>query len=75
MTILNYALTAGADVVSSSDWASVLSAITNQISVSTIVGVLASVVGAGVGLVFMWWGVRKLASVLMNAFRKGKLKF
>lgn len=61
--------------VSASDWASVLTAMTGQISVSTVVGVLASVVGAGIGLVFMWWGVRKLARTLMAAFRSGKLRF
>lgn len=63
----------GATAVSSADWASVLSAMTGQISVSTVVAVLASTTGAAIGLVFMWWGVRKLARVLMSAFRKGKL--
>lgn len=62
-----------ATAVSSADWASVLSAMTGQISVSTVVAVLASTTGAAIGLVFMWWGVRKLARVLMAAFRKGKL--
>lgn len=62
-----------ATAVSASDWASVLSAMTGQISVSTVVGVLATTVGAAIGLVFMWWGVRKLARTLMAAFRKGKL--
>lgn len=66
---------AASSVVSASDWASVLTAMTGQISVSTVVGVLASVVGAGIGLVFMWWGVRKLARTLMAAFRSGKLRF
>lgn len=63
----------GATIVSAADWASVISAITAQISVDSIVGVLASVVGAGVGLVFLWWGVRKAISALMAAFRKGRL--
>lgn len=63
----------GATAVSSADWASVLSAMTGQISVSAVVAVLASTTGAAIGLVFMWWGVRKLARVLMSAFRKGKL--
>jgi hypothetical protein len=63
----------GATAVSSADWASVLSAMTGQISVSTVVAVLASTTGAAIGLVFMWWGVRKLARVLMSAFRRGKL--
>lgn len=62
-------------VVSSADWASVITAMTNQISVSTIVGVLATLVAAGIGLVFMWWGVRKAAGSLMAAFKKGKMSF
>lgn len=64
--------TAGA--VSASDWSSVISAMTSQISVATVVGVLATLVAAGIGLVFMWWGVRKAIASLMSAFRKGKMK-
>lgn len=61
--------------VSPSDWQAVLDAMTAQISVSTVVTVLASVITAGISLVFMWWGVRKLGRTLMAAFRSGKLKF
>lgn len=60
-------------VVSSTAWSSVLTALQAQLSVSAVVEVLAVLVGAAVGLVFMWWGVRKTAKVLMSAFRKGKL--
>ena len=60
-------------IVSSSDFSSVITALTNQISVSTVVGVLATVVAGCVGLVFMWWGIRKGISALMGAFRKGRL--
>lgn len=63
----------GASVVTSTDWASVISALTAQISVATVVEVLAVVAAACVGLVFMWWGLRKAASALMSAFRKGKI--
>lgn len=56
-----------------SDLSSVLSAITDQISVTTVIAVVAGAIGASIGLVFMWWGVRKLIRVLMAAFRKGKL--
>jgi hypothetical protein len=59
--------------VTAADWSSVITAMTGQISVSTIVGVLATLVTSGIGLVFMWWGVRKAASSLMAAFRKGKM--
>lgn len=62
-----------ATAISSSDFASVLTALQGQISVSTVVEVLAVVVGACIGLVFMWWGVRKVARMLMSAFKKGKL--
>ena len=60
--------------VSSSAWASVITALTEQISVSTVVGVLASIATACVGLCFMWWGVRKSTKALMAAFKKGKLR-
>ena len=56
-----------------SDLSSVLTAITGQISVTTVVAVVAGAIGAAIGLVFMWWGVRKLIRVIMGAFRKGRL--
>ena len=62
-----------ASAVTASDWASVISAMTAQISVGTIVAVLATIVGACIGIVFMWWGVRKAVRALMAAFRKGKI--
>lgn len=55
-------------------WEGVLSALTSQISVSTVVGVLATVATAVVGLVFMWWAVRKATSALMAAFKRGKIR-
>lgn len=63
----------GASAVTAADWASVISAMTAQISVATIVGVLATIVAACIGIVFMWWGVRKAVRALMAAFRKGKI--
>lgn len=60
-------------VVDPTAWKSVLDALTAQISVSTVVGVLATLVTAGIGLVFMWWGVRKALRSLMSAFRKGRM--
>ena len=68
-----FALMEGPAVVSPTDWASVMTALTGQVSVSTIVGTLATLVTAGIGLVFMWWGVRKAVRSLMAAFRKGKM--
>lgn len=62
-----------ATAISSSNFTAVLSAIQEQISVATVVEVLAVAAGAAVGLAFMWWGVRKLVRVLMSAFKKGKV--
>lgn len=62
-----------ATAVTASDWESVITAMTGQVSVATIVGVLATVVAACIGIVFMWWGVRKAVRALMSAFRKGKI--
>lgn len=61
-------------VVSSTDFQSILDGLTNQISVSTVVGVLVTLVGACVGFVFLWWGVRKVSGALMGAFKNGKIK-
>lgn len=61
-------------VVTASDWAAVISAMTSQISVSTVVGVLATLVTAGIGLVFLWWGVRKAVGSLMGSFRSGRIR-
>lgn len=66
-------LFATATAVDATAWSDVMSALTAQVSVSTIVGVLTTLVTAGIGLVFMWWGVRKALRSLMSAFRKGKM--
>lgn len=59
--------------VSSSDIASVLTALQKQISVASVVEIIAYVIGAGIGLVFMWWAARKLIKTFMGAFRSGRL--
>lgn len=61
-------------VVTANDWASVITAMTGQVSVSTVVATLATLVTAGIGLVFMWWGVRKAVGSLMGSFRSGRIR-
>lgn len=63
----------GPAAVSSTDIASVLTALQNQISVASVVEIIAYVIGAGIGLVFMWWAARKLIRTFMGAFRSGRL--
>lgn len=60
-------------VVSSTDWATVISALTAQLSVSTVVGVMATIAASTVGFGFLYWGVRKAVRALMGAFRKGRV--
>lgn len=67
-------LEAPTTVVTANDWASVITAMTGQISVSTVVATLATLVTAGIGLVFMWWGVRKAVGSLMGSFRSGRIR-
>lgn len=62
----------GTGTVTVADFQSVIDALTAQISVSSVVGVLSATVGICIGLVFMWWGVRKALRALMSAFKRGK---
>ena len=50
------ALTNTSTAIGWSDLSDVLTAITAQISVTTVIGVVAGAIGAAIGLVFMWWG-------------------
>ncbi len=59
--------------VGASDIASILETITAQINLPSILGVLVMGLGVALGLGFMWWGGRKLLSVIMAAFKKGKV--
>ena len=58
--------------VTYNDFKPVVDSLTSQISVSTVVSVLAIAVGAAIGFVFMWWGIRKVYKVIMSAFRVGR---
>lgn len=63
----------GSGTVTANDFNSVVNGVTNQVSVSTVVGVLASIVGVCIGLVFMWWGLRKVIRMIMSAWRGGRM--
>lgn len=62
-----------ADAITSSSFSGIISAITGQISVTTVAEVLTYAAGIAVALVFFWWGVRKALKVLMSALRKGRM--
>lgn len=61
--------------VSADDWSQIITDVTSQFSVTTIVKVMSTIVVAGIGFVFLWWGARKAYRALMSATRKGKTGF
>lgn len=61
--------------VTPSDWASIITDVTGQFSITQIVAVMSAIIVAGIGFVFLWWGARKAYRALMSAVRKGKTGF
>lgn len=59
--------------VTFADFKSVIDAITAQVSVSSVVGVLAAAAAIAITFVFMWWGVRKVTKMVMGSARSGKI--
>lgn len=73
LTVLGVPSLAFAEPIGSSSFSGVITAITSQISVTTVAEVLTYAAGIAIALVFFWWGVRKALRVLMGAFRKGRM--
>lgn len=67
--------TSSGTTVTASDWAQVISDVIGQFSVTNIVQVMSTIVVAGIGFVFLWWGARKAYRALMSAVRRGKTGF
>lgn len=65
----------GSTTVTASDWAKLITDVTSQFSFSTIVEVMSTIVVAGIGFVFLWWGARKAYRALMKAVTKGRTGF
>lgn len=64
-----------ATTVTADDWGQIITDVTSQFSISTIVKVMSTIIVAGIGFVFLWWGARKAYRALMSATRKGKTGF
>lgn len=73
LSVLGIPSLAFAEAITSTSFSGVITAITSQISVTTVAEVLTYAAGLAVALVFFWWGVRKALRVLMGAFRKGRM--
>ena len=52
---------------------SVLSGVTETLNISTIVTVIAVVIGLAAALFFFWWGSRYVVRKIRAAFSKGKV--
>lgn len=52
----------------------VLSSLTSSLTASTIVSYLVIGISASLGLVLLWFGIRKLVRMIMAAFRSGKFR-
>lgn len=65
----------GSSSVTATTWADVITDVTTQFSITQVVGVMSSIVVAGIGFVFLWWGARKAYRAIMSAVRRGKTGF
>lgn len=66
----------GAETVTTVEWDTltpIVTSITAQFSIATILGVVAGIIGAGIGFVFMWWGGRKALASILGSAKKGKV--
>lgn len=50
-----------------------LAEVTGTLTVGNVLSVIGTVLGICVGLMFFWWGIRKVIRMVMTAFRKGKV--
>lgn len=65
----------GSTTVTANDWSKLITDVTAQFSVSEIVTVMSTIIVAGIGFVFLWWGARKAYRALMKAVTKGRTGF
>lgn len=61
-----------AETVTTSTIMDILTAITSTFSVSQIVSMIAGLLGVSMAFVFLWWGVRKGAKIVIKAVKSGK---
>ena len=47
----------------------------NSVGVGSWISVVASFVTISIGIVFAWWAIRKVTSVIMGSFRSGRIHF
>lgn len=53
---------------------SLLTSATATLNIANVVAIIGAGIGAVLGLFLAWWGGRKLVNMLINVFKKGKIK-
>lgn len=53
---------------------SLMNNVTATLNITNAVAILGAGLGAVMGLFLAWWGARKLVNMVINVFRKGKVK-
>ena len=66
-------LASASNTIGYDDFKTIITNVSSQISVSTIVTVIAAVVGITVAIGFAWWGGRYGVRKLMSALKGGKV--
>lgn len=66
-------ITSAGGSFTTTELSTIISTITGSINVTSIVGMIAAMITACIGIVFMWWAIRKGIRVIMSAVRKGKV--
>lgn len=66
-------ITPAGGAFSTTELSTIIATVTDTLNVSSIVGMIAAMITACIGIVFMWWGIRKGIKVIMSAVRKGRV--
>lgn len=73
MGIATIAAETAAQTVNAADIQPLLTEITSVLTLSNLMTYISVGIGASVGLVLFWFGIRKLKNMVMSAFKRGKL--
>lgn len=57
----------------SPDFSPIITALSNVITPTMLITIIATTIGVGAAFVLMWFGVRKLKAAFVKGFTKGKL--
>lgn len=66
-------VTSAGGTFSTTELSTIINTITGSINVTSIVAMIAAMITACIGIVFMWWAIKKGTRVIMSAVRKGKV--